>query len=700
MAKCSVGEDGLYMCRGGKGQVPGFRLLGTAQRDPSWQLYRKLGDPRLKSSPERGVDATGNEGGKGEGTKTQDAGKFLVQAQEYRKAFGPTQAMSLADHLGLPTYALEALPLLGWRNVDRDGKCWIFPEWDGTGAICGLVRRYASGMKKAIQGSRRGLTLPKDWGSVGGKLYVPAGASDTLALHVLGLDAIGRPNDTACVDDLAQILATWPADRGICILGENDPKPDGTWPGLAGCQTAASQLAAKLQRQVQWALPPDRAKDARAWVADALSPLTSDADIDPVAQRFLSSLKPVRVEPSKPVEKSSLVTVTLDTVQDEVIRWIQEPYLPEATLALLAGDGKMGKSFLTLTIAAQLSLGKPCFGMLSPDREPIESLIFNREDTQGRTLKPRLRTLGADFAKIHFVDGVLNDKGKTVQFSLAEMLQLRSHLIANPRIRFVVIDPVDSYISSTGVDDFRAASLRDLILDPLRDIARLTGALILMILHLSKSTSPKAIHRIANSMGYYNGSRVAYMAFPEPGSKINRVFSCEKFNDYEEPTSLLYRISKAGPTHCDNILASMTGQMSPEDLQAYRKQLAFAEWVGETPLDGDACCAADAEFVQDDPNDAERAARWLRSYLANGPRPANSCETDGNKACSMDHDGRWWREKVLKRRVNGAYKKAGFDGGWVWSLAGDNRQALITPENVEEAEEAEEVRRSEEAHTP
>src|SRR5205085_334883 len=114
------------------------------------------------------------------------------------------------------------------------------------------------------KGSKRGLIIPEGWERRKGPVLLAEGASDTAALHALGLAAVGRPSNGGGVQALAELLRG--CDREVIVLGEFDPKRDGTWPGLTGAQAVAAQLAGRLGRQVRWALPPDQAKDVREWL--------------------------------------------------------------------------------------------------------------------------------------------------------------------------------------------------------------------------------------------------------------------------------------------------------------------------------------------------------------------------------------------------------------------------------------------------
>ncbi len=168
----------------------------------------------------------------------------------------------LGKNLGVPVDALKALGVGCCTKLD----CWTFPEWNARRQIVGITCRLQDGRKLCIKGSKRGLILPDGWDQrKKGPILVPEGASDVAALHAMGLTAVGRPAANQGAELLSQLLRGNPQD--VIILGEFDAKPDGSWPGLAGAKRVAAQLSDLLGREVKWALPPEQAKDARAWLA-------------------------------------------------------------------------------------------------------------------------------------------------------------------------------------------------------------------------------------------------------------------------------------------------------------------------------------------------------------------------------------------------------------------------------------------------
>jgi putative DNA primase/helicase len=195
--------------------------------------------------------------------KLASAKNWQLEAQTYAANLDPDRRRGLAGDLGLPADALDALPLLGFDPAER---CYTFPECDETGAVIGLNRRFADGSKRMMPGGKRGLTLPNGWHERAGPLLIVEGPTDTAVLVAAGLCAIGRPSNTGGVPLLAKLLRDWPTERGIVIVGENDRKESGEWPGRTGAESTARTLATKLNRSVKWALPPDGSKDARQWL--------------------------------------------------------------------------------------------------------------------------------------------------------------------------------------------------------------------------------------------------------------------------------------------------------------------------------------------------------------------------------------------------------------------------------------------------
>ncbi len=240
---------------------------------------------------------------------------FPAMATGYAAALTAADRGRLAAALGLPEVALAALPLVGFDARHPAGPSYTFPETDAAGKVIGIGLRFAdpAAGKMAVGGSKRGLTAPTGWRDRPGPLFVPEGASDVLALTHAGLACVGRPSARGGVDHLTRLLADWPADREVVVLGENDRKDDGRWPGRDGAIVVTRRLAAALPgRCVRAALPPPDLKDARAWLTAAARGETPWSDR---GSEFAAGLTAADAEPcgdeSPPVDPSGSAPVEL-----------------------------------------------------------------------------------------------------------------------------------------------------------------------------------------------------------------------------------------------------------------------------------------------------------------------------------------------------------------------------------------------------
>ena len=203
------------------------------------------------------------------GTGTPPPGSWLHRAEGYAADLTAACRAKAEADLGLPPGALDRLPLVGSSPAGISPAFLTFPQEDGAGNVVGVLRRYAGGEKRHLPGGKAGLCVPAGWADAPGAVHLVEGATDCLAMAAAGLAAVGRPSNAGGVAHLTMLLKAVPAGRPVVVVGENDAKPDGTWPGRAGAAATARRLAAALGRPVTWSLPPDGAKDARAWLTDA-----------------------------------------------------------------------------------------------------------------------------------------------------------------------------------------------------------------------------------------------------------------------------------------------------------------------------------------------------------------------------------------------------------------------------------------------
>jgi hypothetical protein len=284
--KCSVGDGGLILCGRRDGPVPGFRHLGPADGDPQFHLYRRddplAGPAKSPKAPKPPRD-------------------WDKAARAFAEGFDAAARAELATRLGVPADSFAALPFIGVCGRTPAGRTFTFPERAADGRVVGLSTRgpnpNGSDVKKMFPGSTRGLTIPNIWLEREGPVFLVEGPSDTLALTAAGLAAVGRPSNTGGVSHLTELLRAVPPERPVLVVGENDEKENGEWPGRDGATRTAAALAAGLSRQVMVAMTPAGAKDVRQWlVARVGAGSTWEAAGCELAGRLLAAVEPPPTE--------------------------------------------------------------------------------------------------------------------------------------------------------------------------------------------------------------------------------------------------------------------------------------------------------------------------------------------------------------------------------------------------------------------
>lgn len=268
---------------------------------------------------------TGRSGGRNPKKPVPSGVNWAEETQRLSANITPAALQTLADKLGVTVDSLQAIGC-GWatetdlHRFRAGGADWgtafppgayTFPERDGTGTIVGLSLRAPDGRKGApagAVGARRGLIIPSTMNSPAEPILVVEGASDVAAAHALGLTAIGRPSATGGAEFLARLLGS----KQILVVGENDAKEHGGWPGRDGAERIASRLATSRKAEVGWSVLPDGQKDLRAWVAGRVAKglsLTDREACHAAGQELLKALIEAQAmaQPEPPAKQSELI---------------------------------------------------------------------------------------------------------------------------------------------------------------------------------------------------------------------------------------------------------------------------------------------------------------------------------------------------------------------------------------------------------
>lgn len=264
---CVVSDDGTFAYCGRVDE-------GSSKQNAGGQFLHRLKESQKPSSR---PPATVAKPRKQTSVNRTNDWEILARAW-FNMPWSKARRKELAELLGVSAGALRLL------CVGFNDSAWTIPQRDGMAKIIGIQRRDRGGCKTFVCGSNAGLIFGRGWKDGDGPILLPEGASDVAALMTLGLNAVGRPSNTAGADFLVELLRSIPKDRPVVMLAEHDRKPSGNlkpthradcegcsqcWPGRYGAIETAKKLSAALDRPIQWAFPPDGAKDVREWLQQA-----------------------------------------------------------------------------------------------------------------------------------------------------------------------------------------------------------------------------------------------------------------------------------------------------------------------------------------------------------------------------------------------------------------------------------------------
>lgn len=337
--------------------------------------------------------------------------------------------------------------------------------------------------------------------------------------------------------------------------------------------------------------------------------------------------------------KDGAVTVRLCDVTPERVRWLWPDRLPAAKLIVLDGDPAVGKSTLSIDIGAHVSTGTPW-----PDGEPCPAgsvLVLSAEDGLADTIRPRLDAAGGDPARVYALTAISGTDSEGTQrqrpVTLADVDAITAAVNESGAL-LVIVDVLMAYLP-TGTDSHRDQDIRT-VLSRIAAMAEATGATVLLLRHLNKASGGSPLYRGGGSIGIVGACRAAFLAAHDPDDDTRRVLACTKSNLAAEPPALGYRLVDSAENHC-----------------------ARVEWLGVHT-------ATAADLLRHDGDDDERTERdeavdWLICYLTDQGSEAKA--GDAIKAAARDGIARTTLTRA-RTRAGVQSTKAGFGGGWVWTL--------------------------------
>jgi hypothetical protein len=348
------------------------------------------------------------------------------------------------------------------------------------------------------------------------------------------------------------------------------------------------------------------------------------------------------------VPTTGQVGILLSEVEPEQVNWMWDNRIPKGKLTVIDGDPGLGKSAVTVDLAARVSAG---LGM--PDGSPCEAagvVICSAEDGLADTVRPRLDAAGGAPSRVVSLATITDEEGLERPISIPEDVPVIRQAIRRVDARLVIVDPLMAFLSGK-TDSYRDQDVRR-ALATLSALAEETGAAIVIVRHLNKSGGKNPIYRGGGSIGIIGAARSGMLVAKHPEDEDLRVLSMAKSNLAAPAASLIFTLEEA-----DNGAVRVV-------------------WLGESDLTASELLGARSD---ENPSALEEATEFLRDLLADGPLPQRDV------AAAAQEAGIKMRTVTRARQALGVESRregeAGRQGGgrWVWSLGQNHDVSSWTP---------------------
>jgi hypothetical protein len=289
--------------------------------------------------------------------------------------------------------------------------------------------------------------------------------------------------------------------------------------------------------------------------------------------------------------------VTMSDVVTTRVEWLWPARIPLGMITMLDGDPGLGKSTVTLDIAARVSRGSAMpLEARGVTRQAADVIILTAEDHLTATVRPRLEAASAALHRVHVVQAMprKGDPDRPPMLVAEDIARLEQIIIAK-RAALVIVDPIMAFLDA-DTDAHRDQDMRA-VLRVIAATAERTSAAILVVRHLRKGAG-SALYRGAGSIGIIGAARSALLVAPDPDDPEQRVLAASKCNLAPLAASLRWRLVDHGG-------------------------VARVEWLGIAEgVTADALAAVPDPVSRDeDASDLDRAVGALREVLADGPVP-------------------------------------------------------------------------------
>lgn len=364
---------------------------------------------------------------------------------------------------------------------------------------------------------------------------------------------------------------------------------------------------------------PDFLECLQVWNQRHCDPPLSTSEVARQAECYHRFRAPVEAE-------GEVVKRKFSQIERRQIQWLWKPYMAAGMITLLSGDPGIGKSFVALDRAAEVTRNGGFVLYLSIENPPEE------------VLAPRFEALRGNPEMIELIEGVEygGEGDKQVRgITLRDLKILEKEIKLHENVQLIVVDPVQSYLGEK-VDAHRSNETRP-VLDGLTALCRRYGVAPLILRHCSKASTGKVLYRGLGSIDFTAAARSELIV----GEQNGRMAMAH----------LKTNLSKRGPTLGYEIVES-------DGVMLY--ETGLFRWTGECDLKPEDL--VDEEAIDEEQKSAlDEAEAFLKDLLASGPLDNKQVVSIGKDAGIADRTLKRAKARLKIRAVRSRT-------GWDWVL--------------------------------
>jgi putative DNA primase/helicase len=227
-----------------------------------------------------------------------------------------------------------------------------------------------------------------------------------------------------------------------------------------------------------------------------------------------------------------------------------------------------------------------------------------------------------------------------------DLHKLEQFLLERRNIRFLVVDPISSYLGEASM--VKETDVRR-VLVPLAELAARLEITVLLIAHLNKRSDVSALHKIMGAVAISGVARAAWMFAEDPENEDAYLMVRGKLNVGKKTEGLRYCIEAKEIPDCG--------------------EAPFIKWDGTTEVSAGQVFGLFGPMESTKADKAGDAVAWLKGFLMAGRKAADDVVNTASR------EG--FKERTLRKAKSTLGVVSEKDGDtWYWQLPEENQGCI------------------------